>query len=498
MIFSRIVLAIVLVAATTPLPSSTNTVSPLDTGAIDRFLAAQLAAQRVPGLALAIVHYEDVVYLNGYGAAGDGQPVTPQTQFFIASLSKSITALAVMQLAEAGAIDLDAPVRRYLPEFTLADPDHAALITIRQLLHQVGGLADAGFPESLLPQPASLSERVAGLQHAQPVAAPGVEFHYFNPNYQLLARVVEVISGQPFSSYLQTHIFAPLQMKDTFNAGTTAEGMRRAERLAQGHLVVFGQPIAVRELDGFLSGEGGVISTAADMAHFLAAQLSDGRFRGTPLASPAAIAAMHTPPRQLDSHYAMGWFVQSEGGTRTIEHNGVLSTFYSEAVLLPESGYGFVLLANANGANSAFVGYGEIKRGLIGLLTGAAPTSGPVSVGGIGLLMGIVTLLGGGLALRSLLRVPVWARQARDQRWWRLLLGIVWLLVPGAALLALPALLVPLAGRSFGHAILARSMPDLFIWLALCGGLGALNAGIRLLLLGRAWSRRRAERAGKR
>jgi CubicO group peptidase (beta-lactamase class C family) len=480
---TRILFVILLVGAVVPPPNTSAASSRLDTAAIDRFLTTEMAAQRVPGLALAVVRGGEVLYLKGYGTAGDDQIVTPYTQFFIASLSKAITAMAVMQLAESGSIDLDAPVQRYLPEFTLAEPEHAAQLTIRQLLHQVSGLADAGFPESLLSQPASLAERVASMQSARPVAPPGTEFHYFNPNYQVLARVVEVVSGQPFATYLQTHIFTPLQMEDTFSAATAAEAIQRAERMAQGHVVVFGQPIAARELDGFLAGEGGVISTAADMAHFLAAQLNGGRFQGVTLALPAAIAAMHTPPQQSDSHYAMGWFVQTEGGTQTIEHNGVLSTFYGEAVLLPESGYGFVLLANANGASSAFVGYAEIKRGLIALLTGDQPITGAVSVGRVGALMGVVTLLGGALALRSLLRVPLWIQRARNRPWWRVLPGIVWPLVPGLVLIALPSLLVPLADRSFGHGIMARSMPDVFIWLALCGALGVLNTSARLVLL---------------
>lgn len=101
----------------------------------------------------------------------------------------------MLQLAEAGALDLDAPVQRYLPDFTLADPSYAARLTIRQLLHQTSGLADSGFPEALLPQPTSLAGRVASLRSAQPVAPPGAEFHYFNPKYAILARIVEVVSG---------------------------------------------------------------------------------------------------------------------------------------------------------------------------------------------------------------------------------------------------------------------------------------------------------------
>ncbi len=185
---------------------------PLDLGAIDRFIAAQMAAQRVPGLALAITHGDRVLYVKGYGTARDEQPVTPQTQFLIASVSKSFKALAVMQLVEAGKIELDAPVQTYLPAFTLADPAVARQITVRHLLNQTSGLADAGFPELRLPQPATMEDRIESLHTARSVAPPGREFHYFNPNYQILARVVEVVSGQSFSAYLHTHIFAPLHM----------------------------------------------------------------------------------------------------------------------------------------------------------------------------------------------------------------------------------------------------------------------------------------------
>ncbi len=106
----------------------------LDLSAIDRFAAEQLAAQRVAGLALAITHGDQVVYVKGYGAAGDGQPVTPQTQFLIASVTKSLTALAIMQLVEQGNIVTDAPMQTYLPEVTLAAPDVAPGITVGQLL----------------------------------------------------------------------------------------------------------------------------------------------------------------------------------------------------------------------------------------------------------------------------------------------------------------------------------------------------------------------------
>ncbi|HEY9597204.1 MAG TPA: serine hydrolase domain-containing protein, partial [Cyanophyceae cyanobacterium] len=174
--------------------------------AIDRLINEQMTAQHIPGLALAVTQGEKILYAKGYGVASSNQPVTVQTQFFIASVSKSFTATSIMQLVEAGKINLDAPVQTYLPEFTLTDSNTAAQITIRHLLNQVSGLSDWGFPESQLPQPETLKARVTSLNIAHPVAVPGTEFHYFNPNYAILARVVEVVSQQPFSEYLRLHL----------------------------------------------------------------------------------------------------------------------------------------------------------------------------------------------------------------------------------------------------------------------------------------------------
>jgi CubicO group peptidase (beta-lactamase class C family) len=113
-----------------------------DPDAVDRYIERQMAANRVPGLALAITRGDEAVYLKGYGTSGNGKPVTPRTQFYTASLSKGFTALAVMQLVEEGKAKLDEPVRTYLPGFATADEQLSGKITVRQLLNQTSGLAD--------------------------------------------------------------------------------------------------------------------------------------------------------------------------------------------------------------------------------------------------------------------------------------------------------------------------------------------------------------------
>jgi CubicO group peptidase (beta-lactamase class C family) len=457
----------------------------LDTAAIDRFVAQQMVAQHLPGLALTITHGDQVLYVKGYGTARDGQPVTPQTQFMIASLSKSFTAVAVMQLVEQGKIDLDAPVRTYLTEFALADANAAARITVRQLLNHTSGLADRGFPHMRLPQPATPAERVASMRAARPLAAPGTEFHYFDPNYQVLARVVERVSNQPLSDYLQAHVFAPLQMAQSFNANTAPEAQQRASSLAQGHVLAFGIPIPAAELPYYFGGSGGVNSTAEDLAHYLIMQHTGGRFRGTTLLSPESVALMHTPPPNVASSYAMGWIATTQDSTRVLEHNGILSTFYAEAVLLPDNGYGIALLSNSHALTADIAAFPQLRRGLIALLLGRQPSTGRWSIEILRLITGGITLLGVALALRSLLNLPRWPGKAGTTPPWRLVLGIGWAFTPGIVVLSLPWLVAMSSDRVFDQASLFRSMPELFVWLASCGALGALNGIARIVMLGR-------------
>ena len=453
----------------------------LDLGAVDRFIHAQLDKQRIPGLALAITHNDRVVYVRGYGTAGNGQTVTEKTQFRLASLSKSFTALAVLQLVEAGQINLDKPVSDYLPDFTLATPAAAANITVRQLLNHTSGLADAGFTAGLARQQKTLADRVARLRAARPVSPPGAEFHYFDPNYQVLARLVEVVSGQSFDAYLQAHIFTPLAMRETKSAVTSDDATQRATRLAQGHIVIYGVPLAMPELSGFLGGSGGVVSTAEDMAHYLIAQSSGGRYKDGRVLSARNIALMQTPPNGVASNYGMGWVASDVNGTRIVEHNGVLSTFYAEAVLLPKSGYGFALLYNEYALNASILAFPALKDGMVALLTSQKPAGGGLTVPTLGYIVAAISMLGIGLAVWSPLRR--WQSRSLSAPRWQVVTGLIWLFVPAIFLLALPHLLAQITGRYFGFVMLARAMPEVIVFLVVCGSLCALSGIVRLVFL---------------
>lgn len=452
---------------------------------IDRFITTQMKTHHIPGMALAITHNDQVLHVQGYGMANSDRPITPQSQFLIASVSKSFTAVAVMQLVEAGQINLDSPVQTYLPEFTLADPTIATKITIHHLLNQVSGLSDLGFPELQLSQATAIRDRVTSFSQARPIALPGAKFHYFNPNYEVLARVVEVVSQQPFSAYLQTHIFTPLQMSQTFNATTSTDALQSATNITQGHLMAFGLPFSYPEMSGYLSGSSGIVSTAEDMAHYLILQTNSGQFKETKLLSETSVALMHTPLKAIGSDYGMGWFNRSDNGELVLEHNGILSTFYTDIMLLPKEKYGIALLYNISALPLIMLAFPQIKTGLIQLLTDGQPTAGGFSIHLWGMAIALLMFVGVVMAIRSLLYLPLWKQSIRRTSLCRVWLGIGCTFLPAIVLLVSPWLLALVSDRFFGYALLFRSMLDLMFWLSVCAVLGVVNGIARSIVLAR-------------
>lgn len=456
---------------------------------IDRFITHQMATQHIPGLALAMTHENKIMYVKGYGKANVKQPITSQTQFPIASLSKSFTAVAVLQLVEAGKINLDIPVKQYLPDFTLADPEAATQITIRQLLNQTSGLSDLGFSESFRPQPTTTVERVKSLHVAHSVPGTATEFHYFNPNYDVLARVVEVVSNQSFAEYLRSHIFTPLQMAQTFHATTMTEAQQRASRMATGHLMAFAIPFAAQELSGYLGGNAGVVSTAEDMAKYLILYSNEGQVEDTQLLTPGSMDLMQTPPSQIESPYAMGWFATTENGRKILQHNGILSTFYTDVTILPNEKYGIALLYNISASPLIAFALPQVKSGLIQLLTDGTLPSDGFSINLWGISLAILTAIGVVFAIRSLLYFPRWKRNIHTAPKWQILLGIAWMFFPVVILLAMPWLVEMTSDRIFNYPQLFRAMLDVMLWLSLCAGLGFINGTLRLIAsVGNEWS----------
>jgi len=373
-IFSALVCLTLIFAMTIETVNASPTLQgETDFAAIDAYVTTQRNDLGIPGMALGIVEDGQIVHLQGFGVADSfGRAVTPQTPFYIGSTTKSFTALAVMQLVEAGKIDLDAPVQTYLPWFELADKDASAEITVRNLLNHTTGISGKDGSRDVYSQQ-GLEDEVHGLttiQLAQPV---GKTYQYSNVNYNIAGLIVEKVSGQSYADYVTEHIFTPLDMRHSYAPHAPA----LADGLSAGHLYVFGHAFE-RELvrpPAHLPA-GGLIASAEDLTHYAIAHLNDGRYGDASLLSPQGMAELHAPaiPVVGDWHYAMGWFVSTWDGIPAVWHDGNDGVFHSIVMLMPERGSGFVLLANAFGFEQA-TQVDEIAKGVVSLLNGKTPVA---------------------------------------------------------------------------------------------------------------------------
>ena len=443
---------------------------------IDAYLERQMARLCIPGAALAIVEGDTIGHLRGFGQARAGEHApTPQTPFFIGSLTKSFTALAVMQLVEAGKVELDSPVQRYLPWFRVADPEASAQMTVRHLLSQTSGLSQtagmiplADFDDS----PDAVERQARGLAGLAPERPAGLAWEYSNMNFNLLGLIIEAASGESYPAYIRNHVFAPLQMRHSHASKAAAQG----DGLAVGHRVWFGVPIPAPDLPVPIGSlpSGQLVSSAEDMARYLIAHLNGGRYGDAQLLSPKGMAEMHRPATRAASMgvemgaYGMGWFVEeTDRGTR-LWHHGQVPDFFAYMAVLPEQGRGLVLLVNANQLilNFALLG---VSEGAAALLDGAEPDRFPWGV--------VPWILRSFLLIPAIALVDVFATRRKLQRWRldpgrRPGPGRLWALhilppaVPYVALVLTAFVLLTNALRK----MLLVFMPDLS-WLGLlCGG----------------------------
>src|SRR5918993_2761744 len=264
---------------------------------IDAHIERQIERLNIPGVALAIVEDDEIAHLRGFGRARPGgEAPTPHTPFIIGSLTKSFTALAVMQLVEDGKVELEAPVQRYLPWFRVADPLASAQITVRHLLNQTSGLPQlSGLrPMTEFDDSSGATERQARALSKLVLARPvGSAWEYCNMNYNLLGLIIEAASGESYEVYVQKHIFTPLQITHTYTASAEA----KQNGIAVGHRYWFAIPFAVPKMPiprGSLPG-GELISSSEDIARYLIAHLNEGRYDDAQILSAEAIDELHRP-----------------------------------------------------------------------------------------------------------------------------------------------------------------------------------------------------------
>lgn len=308
---------------------------------IDSLFAPWNTAQ-TPGVAVTILRGGDSAYSRGYGIANleYNIPITPETVFLVASLSKQFTAFAIALLATEGALSLEDPVRNYVPEL----PDYGETITIRHLIHHTSGLRDefgllamAGYRMDDV----ITKEAVLQLLYRQQALNfdPGDAYLYCNSGYTLLAEIVERVTGQNFATWTKEHIFVPLGMHDSHFRSNHASIIKGR---AEGYVTT--ENGYDRQVVNYASvGASGLYTTANDLARWV--QNFDERVVGT----EGAIDLMHERGRLSSGDtldYAFGLSIGTYKGTRRISHSGSHRGFRTHMMRLPDADLAVVVLSN--------------------------------------------------------------------------------------------------------------------------------------------------------
>ena len=345
----RCILALLALGIATALQAS------VPSGSIDDFIAAEMPISGAPGLAYAVVE-DGRIHSEARGEIliGSGRKITPDTPFLLGSISKSFTAMAVMQLLEAGKVDLDTGISHYLEPFS-GRPSGA--ITIRQLLSHTSGystLQGNETPSDLTQSKDALSRQVKLIAQWTPAYKPGAKWEYSNANYQILGALIEAVSGRDYASYIETEILKPIGMEHSF----VADGQSH-DAMAIGHRPWFGtkRPIEASKTDRVTAPQGGVIASANDLARYLAIMMNGE----DDVISAKAKATMMRPASAASPFYGFGWFIDTQKGT--VSHTGSTPGIETLATMIPAQKKGVVVLVNAGSG----VGFGEtmeIRNGI--------------------------------------------------------------------------------------------------------------------------------------
>jgi D-alanyl-D-alanine carboxypeptidase len=316
----------------------------------EAWIHGQMAYRALPGIAVGVVSDQELIWAKGFGFADVDlrTPMTPATKFRMASHSKLFTATAIMQLRDAGKLRLDDPVVKYLDWFKIqpAEPDDPP-ITIEELLtHSAGLPREAGPHWTELDFPSTDAVRKYVLEHPAPYS-PEVRWKYSNLGFTIAGMIVESLSGEKWSDYVQKHIFDPLGM----NASSVD---RQVDGLATG----YGRRMAdgSRKKMPFVDARGlapatGITSNVEDMAKFVSLQFRKGKVGGSQILSTGALREMHRV-RVLESNWtrgnAIGFAVDREGGKVLVGHGGVYFGYRTQTVMRMDEKVGVIVLTNGD------------------------------------------------------------------------------------------------------------------------------------------------------
>jgi CubicO group peptidase (beta-lactamase class C family) len=316
--------------------------------AVAELVTAKMREYHVPGVALGVLR-DGVTTIRGFGVTSveDGLPVTAGTIFPLASISKTVTATAMMRLVEQRRVDLRAPVRKYLPDFRVQDDTASRDVTIWHLLTHTSGWE--GQLSAVDRSDETLARFVAGLSTNMQLATLGAAWSYNNAAFGVAGRVIETVTGTSFGEAVHDLVFKPIGLRLAF----TRIGDIVTHRFALGHRVAAGGPVTV--VRPFTLGStlpaGGVAMSMQDLLAYARFHLGDGTGAdGARVLMRTTLDEMRTPQlrkQAYDDDMGIGWHLRTVGETRTSAHGGTFAGHILLLELVPEKNFAFAILTNA-------------------------------------------------------------------------------------------------------------------------------------------------------
>ncbi len=326
---------------------------------LDAYTAQALTAWGLPGVAVAVIHNDSVVFAKGYGVRelGKTQPVTASTVFAIGSTSKAFTAASIAMLVGEGKVKWDDPVAKHLPEFQLYDPYVTRELTVRDLLTHRSGLtrgdrlwANSGFTRD---------EVLRRVRYLKPTWSFRSAYGYQNIMFLAAGAVVERASGSTWDAFVRDRIFQPLGMTQSVTSvtrlSTLADVATPHEWMDDAY-----RPVAWLNIDN-IGPAGSINSSVSDMAQWVRLHLGRGVYKGQRLLDSATVKEMQTAnivirpsaqdermyPMSNLSAYGLGWSLRDYYGRKMVSHGGAIRGMRAQVTLMPDARLGVVVLTNS-------------------------------------------------------------------------------------------------------------------------------------------------------
>ncbi|USS40663.1 serine hydrolase [Thermococcus aggregans] len=339
---------------------------------LEKFIMEKMSENKMPGISIALVEDSEVVYSRGFGFRNleTGAPATPRTVYGIGSITKSFTALAIMQLVEKGLISLDDPVEKYIP---IKLRPFGEPVRIHHLLTHSSGIPSLGYAEAFIDGilnighgwlPVATPEDVITFaQDAEKWAftKPGERFFYSNSGYVMLGKIISEVSGMPYEEYVKENILKPLEMNRSY---FFKEEVDKDPDVATGYVIDPQKEAHIPKSFPYgITADGGLLSNVLDLAKYLTMYINRGEYNGVKIVEKDSIESMETPyikvPWEIfgGEGYGYGLIIHPDFlGERLIQHSGSVLIYTGFIGYIPEKKLGVAVLANSAGYPLSSIG----------------------------------------------------------------------------------------------------------------------------------------------